>query len=114
MPSCPPTISSYSPVLSLNQAIFVPSGDQMGVRSATPDELVRSRQVPLSVGTVMTSPRASNRARTPVGESCGAMRSLETSAAWGMAQGKSPVTLMSSLRSRPVAGSYRWTSPACS
>ena len=54
---------------SVRAAIERPSGDQIGERSCTPVELVRLRTSPFSAGTVTISPRNSNAARTPVGES---------------------------------------------
>src|SRR5262245_35180179 len=67
-PSAGRSVSSYSPGRSLQYAIVLPSGDQRGYRSATPDERVTFTTAPNSAGTVSTSPRASNTARFPVGE----------------------------------------------
>ena len=60
-------MSLYSPLWSENHAIDFPSGDHTGFRSATPGDRVRLRQSPFSTGMVNTSPRASNKARAPVG-----------------------------------------------
>ena len=59
----------YSPDSSEKYAIDFPSGDHAGSRSATPGVCVRLRTSPLRAGTVNISPRASNTARVPVGDS---------------------------------------------
>ncbi len=48
-------------------AICEPSGDQDGHLSCAPDECVRLRVGPFSIGAVKISPRAENRARSPLG-----------------------------------------------
>ena len=68
----------------------VPSGDQAGARSALPLLAVRLRTSPFSAGTVKISPRASNTARLPVGDSATFCTRSTTSVQWGRAQGKSP------------------------
>src|SRR4029453_16682999 len=68
VPSAGRTTSSYSPLRSLQYATDLPSGDQRGYRSATPDDRVRFITAPYSAGAVITSPRASKIARWPVGE----------------------------------------------
>src|SRR5260221_11519208 len=60
--------SLYSPLRSENQAMDLPSGDQAGERSLAPGELVRLRSSPFSRGSVKISPRYSNAARAPDGE----------------------------------------------
>src|SRR4030095_4617740 len=67
-PSAARSVSSYSPLRSLQYAIVLPSGDQRGYRSAMPDERVTLIVAPRSAGTVTMSPRASNTARRPVGD----------------------------------------------
>src|SRR5262245_10478279 len=67
-PSAGRSVSSYSPVRSLQYATVLPSGDQVGYRSDTPDERVTLTTAPNSAGTVKTSPRASKMARFPVGD----------------------------------------------
>src|SRR6266542_607105 len=67
-PSTARNVSSYSPLRSLQYATVFPSGDQRGYRSTTPDDRVTFTAAPNSAGTVKTSPRASNTARLPVGE----------------------------------------------
>ena len=47
----------------------MPSGDQAGERSCAPGVLVRLRASPFSAGTVTISPRNSNAARAPDGDS---------------------------------------------
>ena len=49
-----------------------PSGDHAGSRSWTPGVLVRLRGSPLAAGTVTISPRNSNAARAPDGDSAAA------------------------------------------
>ncbi len=49
-------------------AIFFPSGDQRACLSWAPELLVRLRTGPFSTGTVNTSPRATKRARSPLGD----------------------------------------------
>src|ERR1043166_4891618 len=66
-PSCAIRYSSSSPVLSEMNAICEPSGDQLAHLSCAPDELVRLRVGPFSIGTVKISPRAENSARSPFG-----------------------------------------------
>jgi hypothetical protein len=46
----------------------LPSGDQRGYRSATPEVRVTLIAAPCSAGSVTTSPRASNATRLPVGD----------------------------------------------
>src|ERR1700681_1951484 len=48
-------------------AICEPSGDQDGHLSCAPDECVRLRVGPFSIGAVKISPRAENKARSPFG-----------------------------------------------
>src|SRR5678815_4860570 len=59
--------SSSSPLLSEMNAICEPSGDQLGHLSCAPDESVRFRVGPFSIGAVKISPRAANKARSPFG-----------------------------------------------
>src|SRR2546427_10142781 len=47
--------------------ICEPSGDQAGHLSCAPDECVRLRVGPFSIGAVKISPRAENNARSPFG-----------------------------------------------
>src|SRR5919106_1688254 len=49
------------------KAICDPSGDQLGHLSCAPDECVRLRVGPFSIGTVKMSPRADIKARSPFG-----------------------------------------------
>src|ERR1041385_5040862 len=49
-------------------AIFVPSGDHAAHLSWAPDEWVRFRVGPFSIGAVKMSPLAVNSARSPLGE----------------------------------------------
>src|SRR5512141_2563769 len=67
-PSAGLIVSSYSPLRSLQYAIVLPSGDQRGYRSATPEDRVRFATAPCSAGTENRSPRASNTARLPAGD----------------------------------------------
>src|SRR5215510_5205511 len=67
-PSAGRSVSSYSPLRSLQYAMVFPSGDQRGYRSDTPDDRVTFTTAPYSAGTVNTSPRASKTARFPVGD----------------------------------------------
>src|ERR1041384_2543728 len=48
-------------------AICEPSGDQLGHLSCAPDESVRFRVGPFSIGALKISPRAANNARSPFG-----------------------------------------------
>src|SRR5678816_4822570 len=48
-------------------AICDPSGDQLGHLSCAPDESVRFRVGPFSIGALKISPRAANTARSPLG-----------------------------------------------
>ncbi len=89
--------SWYSPLSSLNQARWAPSGDQAGARSAAPLVMVRSRTSPFSAGTVKISPRASNTARLPVGERAAFSIRSTASVQWGRAQGKSPSRVTAEL-----------------
>src|SRR5258708_30389467 len=49
------------------KAIWEPSGDQFGHLSCAPDEWVRLRVGPFSIGAVKISPRAEKSARSPFG-----------------------------------------------
>src|SRR5262249_58002022 len=49
------------------KAICEPSGDHEGHLSCAPEECVRLRVGPFSIGAVKMSPRAENRARSPLG-----------------------------------------------
>src|ERR1035441_5804955 len=49
------------------KAILAPSGDQEGHLSWAPELFVRLRTGPFSMGTVKMSPRAENKARSPLG-----------------------------------------------
>src|SRR3954447_8957679 len=82
-PSAALRVNSYSPLRSLQYATVRPSGDQRGYRSATPDERVTLTTAPNSAGTVNTSPRASNRARFPVGDTAADCMSDSTLAVRG-------------------------------
>src|SRR5437870_998960 len=53
--------------MSEMKAICEPSGDQVGHLSCAPDECVRLRVGPFSIGAVKMSPRAENNARSPFG-----------------------------------------------
>src|SRR6185503_5957956 len=59
--------SSSSPLLSEMNAICEPSGDQLGNLSCAPDDSVKFRVGPFSIGAVKMSPRAANNARSPFG-----------------------------------------------
>src|SRR4030095_945727 len=48
-------------------AIGDPSGDQLGHLSCAPEECVRFRVGPFSIGAVKISPRAANKALSPFG-----------------------------------------------
>ena len=107
-------MSWYSPVASENQEMNRPSGDQAGVRSASPDVVVSARQSPFSAGTEKMSPRASIATRLPVGESAAAAIRPATSFHCGKSHGKSPLAVISSRLVVLARGSYRCRSPACS
>src|SRR5258705_13563850 len=49
------------------KAICEPSGDHEGHLSCAPEECVRLRVGPFSIGAVKMSPRAENKARSPFG-----------------------------------------------
>src|SRR6185503_1036194 len=49
------------------KTICEPSGDQLGDLSCAPDDSVRLRVGPFSIGAVKISPRAANSARSPFG-----------------------------------------------
>src|SRR5205085_6475023 len=53
--------------MSEMKATCDPSGDQFGHLSCAPDECVRLRVGPFSIGAVKMSPRAENNARSPFG-----------------------------------------------
>src|ERR1041384_1798183 len=59
--------NSSSPLISEMKAMRLPSGDQEGHLSCAPEEWVRLRVGPFSIGAVKISPRALNRARSPFG-----------------------------------------------
>src|SRR5215813_6026027 len=59
--------NSSSPLLSEMNAICEPSGDQLGHLSCAPDESVRFRVGPFSIGALKISPRAENKTRSPFG-----------------------------------------------
>src|SRR3990170_5258700 len=80
-PSAGRTVSSYSPLRSLQYATVLPSGDHRGYRSATPEDRVTFTTAPNSAGTVNRSPRASNTARLPLGDTAAFAMSLSTFAA---------------------------------
>ena len=113
-PSWGATSRTYPLPSSLNHATLLPSGDQTGSRSSTPELRVRLRVSPCSTGTVNTSPRAAMSARAPVGDSEADPTSSATSSQRGSAHGKSPRTVMSSFFVSPVAGSSVWIHPSCS
>src|SRR5215217_1450857 len=48
-------------------AICEPSGDQVGHLSCAPDESVKFRVGPFSIGALKISPRAANNTRSPFG-----------------------------------------------
>ena len=73
-----------------------PSGDHAGFSRSCPAICDRFRQSPLSVGTVKMSPRASNAARTPVGDSDASRIMPSTRLNCARAHGKSPTTSISS------------------
>src|SRR5438034_6180610 len=66
-PSCGTKYNSSSPLKSEINAICDPSGDQEGHLSCAPEECVRFRVGPFSIGAVKISPRAENNARSPFG-----------------------------------------------
>src|ERR1041385_6336060 len=66
-PSCAIKYNSSSPLLSEMNAICEPSGDQLGHLSCAPEDSVRFRVGPFSIGVVKMSPRAANNARSPFG-----------------------------------------------
>src|ERR687887_1963268 len=88
LPSAGRSVSSYSPLRSLQYASVLPSGDHCGYLSATPDERVTFTTAPNSAGTLNTSPRASNATRLPVGET----ETLSISAATAAVRGRSVVS----------------------
>src|SRR6476659_8569108 len=49
------------------KATRLPSGDQLGHLSWAPEECVRFRVGPFSIGALKMSPRAENKARSPFG-----------------------------------------------
>ena len=104
-------MSSYSPPLSLHEAIHRPSGDQAGNRSAAPDECVRLRTAPCRAGTVKISPRASNTARCPVGEIPAEVMRFATSAVRGTRAARSVTTSTATSETRSVARSMRKSRP---
>src|SRR2546423_11071224 len=53
--------------MSEMNATCAPSGDHEGHLSCAPDEWVRLRVGPFSIGAVKMSPRAENNARSPLG-----------------------------------------------
>src|SRR6185369_7830811 len=53
--------------MSDTKAICEPSGDQFANLSCAPEECVRFRVGPFSIGVLKTSPRATNSARSPFG-----------------------------------------------
>src|SRR5215813_14484485 len=53
--------------MSEMNAICEPSGDQLGHLSCAPEECVKLRVGPFSIGAVKMSPRAENNARSPFG-----------------------------------------------
>src|ERR1041385_4324586 len=53
--------------MSEMKATCDPAGDQLGHLSCAPDERVRFRVGPFSIGAVKMSPRAENNARSPFG-----------------------------------------------
>src|SRR5262245_37617516 len=100
--------SLYSPERSLNQEMYLPSGDQAGSRSAEPLEWLRLRTSPFSAGTVKISPRDSIATRLPVGESARLDMRAVTSSQRGIIHGKSPAALMLTMCSLPDLGSISW------
>src|SRR5712692_1620449 len=107
-PDCGSTCNRYSPDSSEKYAMYLPSGDHAGSRSATPDVFVRLRISPFFAGTVKTSPRASNRARLPLGDSV-PLRIYAASLTREVRNtGKSPDTRISIALLVPECKSYRW------
>src|SRR5207237_7351558 len=66
-PVCGTRYSSSSPLRSEMKAICDPSGDHEGHLSCAPEECVRFRVGPFSIGAVKMSPRAETKARSPLG-----------------------------------------------
>ena len=106
-PSALRSVSSYSPVRSLQYATWRPSGDHDGERSAVPDVCVSVRGVPCSAGSVNTSPRASTTARMPVGEIPTLCTSRVTGWARGFTDARSVTTRTSTGRGSPPASGSR-------
>src|SRR5258705_13647209 len=59
--------NSSSPLMSEMKAMRVPAGGQLGHLSCAPEECVRLRVGPFSIGAVKISPRAQKSARSPLG-----------------------------------------------
>src|ERR1044072_3320662 len=53
--------------MSEMKAMLAPSGDQLAHLSCAPEECVKLRVGPFSIGAVKISPRATNKARSPFG-----------------------------------------------
>src|SRR6476659_11385933 len=96
------TYNSSSPVRSEMKAMREPSGDQAGHLSCAPDECVRFRVGPFSIGAVKTSPRAANSARSPLGLSPTDSMKPETGMWLGRRESPSSGTLMEIGVLRPL------------
>ena len=93
------------------KAILRPSGDQRAHLSCAPEERVRLRVTPFSIGALKTSPRATNTARSPFGERA-ASSIWSLAATWdGRVSRPSPGTSIARCRDWPVRVSKTFSSP---
>ena len=110
-PSWACTQISYSPLASDSQATWVPSGDQLTLCSRASGVRLRLRGSPSLAGTVNTSPRAPNTARSPAGERPNDSTKSPALTKRGWVSGASPVTRIGTSRASRVAGSKRQRPP---
>src|SRR5712692_5337417 len=96
------------------KATWEPSGDQLGHLSCAPEDCVRLRVGPFSIGTEKISPRAEKTARSPFGLSSYDSMLLAAEMRLGLRQSPSSGTLIEIGVAFPVLMSSTWSSPAIS
>src|SRR5213596_1793541 len=96
------------------KAICDPSGDHEGHLSCAPDECVRLRVGPFSIGAVKISPRAENKARSPLGLKSYDSMLLAAEMRLGRRARPSSGTIIEIGVTFPLFVSRTWSSPSIS
>src|SRR5215204_3033539 len=95
-------------------AICEPSGDQLADLSCAPDDSVKFRVGPFSMGVVKISPRAANSARSPFGLNATDSIKFEADTRLGLLQLPSAGTLIEIAVLFFERASITWSSPSIS